>query len=63
MSTPAAPTNLGATAVSSSQVILCGTDNSNRETGFKVNRCRNRNGGFSQIAIVSAKVSTYPAPD
>jgi hypothetical protein len=36
---PAAPTNLVATAVSSSQINLTWTDNSNNETGFKIERC------------------------
>src|SRR6266536_796321 len=36
--TPAAPTNLTATAASSSQINLSWTDNSNNETGFKVDR-------------------------
>ncbi len=35
-SAPAAPTGLGATAVSSSQINLSWTDNSNNETGFKI---------------------------
>src|SRR4029453_18764860 len=36
--TPAAPTNLTATALSSSQINLSWTDHSNNETGFKVER-------------------------
>src|SRR6185436_18362932 len=36
--TPAAPTNLTATAVSSSQINLAWTDNSNNESGFKIER-------------------------
>jgi hypothetical protein len=58
--TPAAPTNLAATAVSSSQINLSWTDNSNNETGFKVERSKNGNGNsFSQIATVGANVTTY----
>ncbi|MDQ7054057.1 MAG: fibronectin type III domain-containing protein [candidate division KSB1 bacterium] len=49
---PAAPSNLTATAVSTSQIDLSWTDNSNNEDGFKIERkdhgidhvCRNRPG-------------------
>jgi hypothetical protein len=58
--TPQAPTNLTATAVSRSQINLAWTDNSDNETGFKVERSKN-GGKFSQIAIVGANVATYPA--
>jgi arylsulfatase A-like enzyme len=56
--TPQAPTNLTATAVSSSQINLSWTDNSNNETGFKVERSKNGK-GFSQLATVGANVTTY----
>lgn len=36
---PAAPSNLTATATSSSQINLSWTDNSNNETGFEIERC------------------------
>ena len=38
-----APTNLGATGVSSSQINLTGTDNSTNETGFRIERCQGSN--------------------
>jgi Galactose oxidase-like, Early set domain/Fibronectin type III domain/Glyoxal oxidase N-terminus len=55
---PAAPTNLVATAVSSSQINLSWTDNSNNETGFKVERSTNGT-KFKQLANVGANVTTY----
>ncbi|HYN25821.1 MAG TPA: fibronectin type III domain-containing protein, partial [Pyrinomonadaceae bacterium] len=39
-SSPAAPTNLVATGVSSSQINLTWTDNSTNETGFRIERCQ-----------------------
>src|SRR5207237_3246233 len=58
--TPAAPTNLAATAASSSQINLSWTDNSNNETGFKIERSTNAGVTFTQIATVGANVTTYP---
>jgi Galactose oxidase-like, Early set domain/Fibronectin type III domain/Kelch motif len=56
--TLAAPTNLTATAVSSSQINLSWTDRSNNETGFEVYRSR-RGRSFKRIATVGANVTTY----
>jgi hypothetical protein len=56
--TPAAPTNLAATAVSSSQINLSWTDHSNNETGFKMYRAR-LGRSFRQIATLRANVTTY----
>jgi predicted phage tail protein len=57
---PAAPSGLGATAVSSSQINLSWTDNANNETGFKIERCQNAGcSNFAQIATVGANVTTY----
>ena len=57
---PAAPSNLTATAVSTSQINLSWTDNSNNETGFKIERCQGANcTNFVQIAQVGANVTTF----
>ena len=55
---PNAPSNLTATAVSSSQINLAWTDNSSDETGFKIERSNNGT-NFTQIDIVGANVSSY----
>jgi hypothetical protein len=58
--TPAAPTNLTATAVSSSQINLAWTDNATNETGFKIERCQGAGcSNFAQIATVGANVTTF----
>lgn len=54
----AAPTNLNATAISSSQVNLSWTDNSTDETGFRIERAP-YNGYFTQIATVGPNVTSY----
>ncbi len=54
-----APSNLQATAVSSSQVNLTWTDNSDNETGFKVDRKTGSSGTWSQAGTVGANVSSY----
>ena len=58
-STPNAPTNLAATATSSSQVNLSWTDNSSVETGYKIERKTGSSGTWSQINTVAANVRTY----
>jgi hypothetical protein len=45
--------------VSSSQINLSWTDNSNNETGFKIERSKNNANNFSQIATVGAGVVSY----
>lgn len=56
---PAAPANLTATAVSSSQINLAWTD-SDTETGFKIERCTGAGcTNFAQIATVGANVTGY----
>jgi carboxypeptidase T len=58
--TPAAPTNLVATAFSRSQINLSWTDNANNETGFKIERCKGIScTNFTQIATVGANITTY----
>ena len=57
---PAAPTNLSATAVSSSQINLTWTDSDNTEQGFKIERCSGTGCcDFAQIATVGANVTSY----
>src|SRR5262249_37711490 len=55
---PTAPSGLGATAASSTQVNLAWLDNSNNETGFKVERSTNGT-SFTQIGTVGTNVITY----
>src|SRR5438128_820951 len=55
---PKPPSNLLAAAVSSSQINLSWADNSNNETGFKVQRSINRT-NFSAIATLGANVTNY----
>ena len=57
---PASPSNLGATATSSTTVSLTWADNSNNETGFSIQRATNA--GFTKglsIIPVGANVTTY----
>ncbi len=57
---PAAPTNLSATAVSSSQINLAWTDNSDNETGFKVERCAGVGcAEFAQVTTLGENVSSW----
>ena len=59
-SAPAAPTNLAATATSSSQINLTWTDVSDNETGFILERCTGAGcSTFTQIAALGANVTSY----
>lgn len=58
VSPPLAPTSLTATTVSSSRINLSWTDNSNNESGFKIER-KTETGTYSLIATVGANVTTY----
>ncbi len=55
---PEAPSNLVATAISSSRIDLTWQDNSSDETGFKIER-KTGSGSYSQIATVGAGVTSY----
>jgi thermitase len=55
---PDAPSNLSATAVSSSQIALNWSDNSAGESGFKLERSRD-GASFTQIASVGAGVTSF----
>jgi subtilisin len=57
---PAAPTSLGATALSKSQINLSWTDNASNETGFYIERCKGSTcTNFTRIATVGANVTSY----
>ena len=55
---PAPPSNLAATVFSSSQIALTWNDNSDNESGFRVERSLNGN-SFSSIATLPAGTVTY----
>lgn len=55
---PIAPSNLTVNAVSSSQINLSWADNSNNETGFKIERSLN-NSSYTEIATVNSNVTLY----
>jgi RHS repeat-associated protein len=56
---PTAPTNLAATAVSTTQIDLSWTDTSNNEASFKIERKTGSGGSYSQIATVGTNVVTF----
>ncbi|MGH7672149.1 MAG: fibronectin type III domain-containing protein, partial [Gemmatimonadales bacterium] len=61
VSLPGAPSNLVASAVSSSQINLSWTDNATNESGFKIEQCVGMNcTSFTEIAIVGAGVTSFP---
>jgi len=55
---PNAPSALGA-VMNVAQIDLSWMDNSNNETGFKIERKTGAGGTYSQIATVAANVTTY----
>jgi len=55
---PAAPSGLGGTASSNSEINLSWTDNSSNESGFSIERSRDGT-TFAQIAVVGAGVTSY----
>jgi fibronectin type 3 domain-containing protein len=60
---PAAPSNLTITSVLSNQVNLSWTDNSNNETGFKIQRKTGVSGTYVTIWTTAANVTSYMDTD
>jgi hypothetical protein len=56
---PAAPGSLTATTVSNTQINLTWQDNSNNETGFKIESKLNSAVTYTEIATVGANVTSY----
>jgi len=56
---PSPPSNLIASALSSSSIKLSWADNSSNETGFKIERSTSATSGFSQVGVVTANVTTF----
>jgi len=59
ISVPTAPSSLAATSAASDSISLSWLDNSNNETGFKIERGTTSTGPFTQIATTSTGVTTY----
>ncbi len=58
-STPAAPSALAIRELTTGELVISWTDNSDNESGFQLDRSKGAAGTFSEIASVSADVSTY----
>jgi Zn-dependent metalloprotease len=56
---PGAPTNLTATAASTTQINLSWADNASDETGFSIERSTAAGGPFTSVATVAANALTY----
>jgi len=56
---PLAPSGLTATATGSSVIDLAWTDNSDDETGFKIERSLNGSTGWTQIGTAAADATSY----
>ena len=56
---PAAPSNLSATASSSSQINLTWLDNATDETGYVVERSTTSGSGFANIATLGANATSF----
>jgi transcriptional regulator CtsR len=60
---PAAPSNLTITSLLSDRVSLSWTDNSNNETGFKIQRKEGVAGTYTNIKTTGANVTSYTDRD
>src|SRR5206468_7954769 len=60
---PAAPSGLTITSITSGTVSLAWTDNSNNETGFKIQRKQGITGAYVDIKTTNANVTTYTDND
>jgi RHS repeat-associated protein len=56
---PAAPSSLTTTTISSTQIDLSWTDNSDNETGFIIERALANQSNFTQVSTVGAGVNSY----
>src|SRR5258705_12942783 len=56
---PAAPSNLAANAVSTSEIDLTWKDNASNENGFKIESAPTSGGTWTQIATVGKGVTNY----
>ena len=56
-----APSNLQATAASTSEILLTWNESSNSETGFRIER-RTVGGAYQEIATVGPNVTSFTAP-
>lgn len=56
---PAAPSNLALSVISSAQINLAWTDNSNNETGFNIERALDRAGPWTSIALTAANATSF----
>lgn len=57
--TPAVPTGLQATAVSTTRISLSWSDNANNESGYKIERSTTSGGPYTEIGTVAADATTY----
>jgi len=57
-SIPVAPSGLTITTLLSNKIIIAWTDNSNNETGFKIQR-KGATGGYTDLTTTGANASTY----
>ncbi len=59
LAAPAAPGSLIATAATNTQINLAWTDNANDEIGFKIERKRESDSAYAEIAAIGANITNY----